>query len=163
MCDFRGKSWHRGLWKWYKLTVTQLVIKIYSTANRVSRTALISVFIFFLNVRQTWNLFIYSVMNRSGCEFYIINVNFRFSSIINFSWEMNLLPSSIYMHLKTNSIKHMQSLILGECGSHLFLCSVKYFSFCGCKIRNRIGQLDTDCWLHNSQPDWTIRYRLLVT
>jgi hypothetical protein len=32
---------------------------------------------------------------------------------------MNLLPSSIYMHLKTNSMKHTQSLILGECGSQL--------------------------------------------
>jgi hypothetical protein len=31
--------------------------------------------------------------------------------------KMNLLSSSIYMHLKTNSIKHMQSLILGVCGS----------------------------------------------
>ena len=41
--------------------------------------------------------------------------------------KMNLLPSSIYMHLKTNSIKHMQSLILGEV--NLFLCSVIYLSF----------------------------------
>ena len=30
---------------------------------------------------------------------------------------INLLPSSIYMHLKTNSIKYMQSLILWVCGS----------------------------------------------
>jgi hypothetical protein len=46
MCDYRGKSWHRELWQGYKLTVAQLVIKIYSTANGVSRTALISVFSF---------------------------------------------------------------------------------------------------------------------
>jgi len=37
------KSWYRGLWPGYKLTVAQLVIKIYSTAKRVSRMALISV------------------------------------------------------------------------------------------------------------------------
>ena len=35
------KSWYRGLWQGYKLTVCQLVIEIYSTANGVSRTALI--------------------------------------------------------------------------------------------------------------------------
>jgi hypothetical protein len=31
--------------------------------------------------------------------------------------KMNLFSSSIYMHRKTNSIKRMQSLILGVCGS----------------------------------------------
>ena len=68
----------------------------------------------YLKADVTNNLYL---IVRSGCEFYIINVNFQFSSIINFSWEMNLLPSSIYMHLKTNSIKQMHSLILGVCGS----------------------------------------------
>ena len=32
---------------------------------------------------------------------------------------MNLLPSSIYKHLKINLIEHKQSLILGKCGSQL--------------------------------------------
>ena len=42
----RAKSWYRELWQGYKLTVAQLVIKIYSTASGVSRMALISVFSF---------------------------------------------------------------------------------------------------------------------
>jgi len=30
---------------------------------------------------------------------------------------MNRLPSLTYKHLQTNLTKHLQSLILGECGS----------------------------------------------
>jgi len=40
-----------------------------------------------------------------------------------------MLPSSIYRHLKTNLIKHKQSLILGEYGSQLISAFSNIFPF----------------------------------
>ena len=60
----------------------------------------------------------YTSMSVSGLPTFLISVK-----------NMNLLSSSRYKHLKTHLIKHKQSLILGECGSQLILCSVIYFSF----------------------------------
>ena len=42
---------------------------------------------------------------------------------------MNLLSSSIYKHLKANSIKYKQSLILWECGSQLISVLSNIFQF----------------------------------
>ena len=69
----------------------------------------------FLKIKIANNLYL---MVRSGSEFYI-SVNFRFHQLLISVENMNLLPSSIYKHLKTNLIKHEQSLIFGEYGSQL--------------------------------------------
>ena len=58
---------------------------------------------------------------RSGFKLYF-NVNFRFSPLFIFNYNINLPPSSIYKHLKTNLMKHSTFLILQE--SRIYLISV---------------------------------------
>ena len=62
---FTLHNWFPAL-QGYKLTVAQLMIKIYSTANGVSRTALISVFSF---IKMSGRLeFVYLVFCQTGNE-----------------------------------------------------------------------------------------------
>ena len=69
------------------------------------------------------------IMVRSRSEYYTsMSVSGLLTFLISVK-NMNLLSSSIYKHLETYLIKHKQSLILGECGRQLFLCSVIYFTF----------------------------------
>ena len=60
------------------------------------------------------------LMVRSGSGLYF-NVNLRFSPFFIFSWyNINMLPSLIYKHLKTILIKHIAFLILPESAINIF-------------------------------------------
>lgn len=67
------------------------------------------------------NLYL-TVLAGSGCYF---NGNFRFTQLFIFSVDnINLLPTEIFNHVKTNLIKHMALLIPLE--FNLFLYPVIY-------------------------------------